>query len=395
VATQANPRHPGGVIDLDRDFGGTDLRWSAGRPLLPFDLTAGIDYDNLDEHRRGYQNFVGSELGVQGALRRDERNHAIDTDPYVQASWPFASLFTLDAGVRKSHVRIESDDHYIVGSNGDDSGQLDYQAWLPVAAIRFAPSDDWRGYLTASRGFETPTLNELAYRPDGQAGLNTTLAASHSRNLEIGVKGRDRSVRSVAEWSAALFRTDTDDEIVTFNSSGGRTTYRNAGKTRRDGAELEYAQTIASVWRWSAAYTWLDARYRDGFATCTGTPCTTPNAFVTPGSQIAGTARHSLHVEAGWRPEQGFRAGIESTWSADVPVDDINSDAAPSYVVLALSGGRVDRIGDWTLTWQARIDNLLARHYAGSVIVNESNGRFFEPAAGRVFSTGVSIAHAL
>ena len=38
----------------------------------------------------------------------------------------------------------------------------------------------------------------------------------------------------------------------------------------------------------------------------------------------------------------------------------------------------------------ARIDNLTDRRYAGSVIVNEGNGRYFEPAAGRNHVLSVS-----
>ncbi|CAN5466985.1 TonB-dependent receptor [soil metagenome] len=395
VATQANPRHPGGVIDLDRDYTGTDLRWVAGKPMLPFDLTLGISYDQLAEHRTGYQNFDGSTLGVLGALRRDERNRAIDTDPYLQLSWPLAERLTVDAGVRRSLVRFKSHDHYIVGSNGDDSGQLQFDAWLPVLALRLALSQDWRAYVTAGRGFETPTLNELAYRPDGLPGLNTALAAARSVNLETGLQHRYRSESSTLDAALAVFRSDTDDEIVTATNSGGRTTYRNAGKTRRDGVELSVEQVYAAAWRWSAAYTWLDAKYRTGFATCAGTPCTTPNAFVAKGLQIAGTARQSLHLEAGWRPERGFRAGVEATYAADVPVDDRNSDAAPSYVVTALAGGYVEQFGDWTVGVDLRIDNLANRRYAGSVIVNESNGRAFEPAPGRVSSAALTLTRAL
>jgi len=33
-------------------------------------------------------------------------------------------------------------------------------------------SDRVHVYAAASRGFETPTINELSYRPDGAAGLN-------------------------------------------------------------------------------------------------------------------------------------------------------------------------------------------------------------------------------
>jgi len=42
----------------------------------------------------------------------------------------------------------------------------------------------------------------------------------------------------------------------------------------------------------------------------------------------------------------------------------------------------------------AGIDNLFDRRYAGSVIVNDSNGRFFEPAPGRTYFVGVELRHA-
>jgi hypothetical protein len=40
----------------------------------------------------------------------------------------------------------------------------------------------------------------------------------------------------------------------------------------------------------------------------------------------------------------------------------------------------------------ARVDNLFDREYVGSVIVNESNGRYYEPAPGRNYGVGLSVA---
>ena len=52
----------------------------------------------------------------------------------------------------------------------------------PVVGLvyRAAPTTSW--YASYGRGFETPTLNELAYRPDGSAGLNTSLKPARSNN---------------------------------------------------------------------------------------------------------------------------------------------------------------------------------------------------------------------
>ena len=73
--------------------------------------------------------------------------------------------------------------------------------------------------------------------------------------------------------------------------------------------------------------------------------------------------------------------------------DDANDAAAPGYVVAALSAGYVKRLGDWDLSAYARVDNLFDRRYAGSVIVNESNGRYYEPAPGRSVGVGMGVMY--
>lgn len=77
-----------------------------------------------------------------------------------------------------------------------------------------------------------------------------------------------------------------------------------------------------------------------------------------------------------------------------MPVDDRNSDRAPGYFVTGIHAGYTMPVGRWTLNAFARIDNLFDRRYAGSVIVNDGNGRYFEPAAGRNAFAGVSLSYA-
>ncbi|QJW84067.1 TonB-dependent receptor plug domain-containing protein [Ramlibacter terrae] len=62
VFVQAPPTQPGGVISLGRDYRGLDAQWVAKTRLLdrPFTVTAGVMTDELQEARRGYQNFRGA-----------------------------------------------------------------------------------------------------------------------------------------------------------------------------------------------------------------------------------------------------------------------------------------------------------------------------------------------
>ena len=187
------------------------------------------------------------------------------------------------------------------------------------------------------------------------------------------------------EWNAALFQTSTRDEIVTQTNSGGRSTFQNAGATRRRGLELAWGAALAPAWQFQLSQTWLDARYRDAFATCSATPCTTPTQSIPGGNRIPGTAQSVSAAEIAWQPPRGWRAGAELRRSSRVYVNDTNTEAAPSFTTLALHAGYVFDVRGWALSANARVDNLLNRRYAGSVIVNEGNGRFFEAAPGRSY----------
>ena len=389
VATQASPLHPGGVIVLGRDYQGADLRWTfRARPLdAPLTVVAGLAYDTLDEVRQGYRNFIGATLGVQGALRRDERNSVSSTDPYVQASWQLTPQWTLNAGVRHSSVRFKSSDAYIVGTNPDDSGSAEYSATLPVLGVMYALSDSLHVYATAGRGFETPTLNELAYRASGATGLNFGLQAARSTSVELGLKTR---LQALGEFNVAVFQTGTDQEIVTQTNAGGRATFQNAGATRRTGLELGWSARFAEHLRAQLAYTALQATYRDDFKTCVAAPCAAANVVVPAGNRIPGVAASALFAGLAWAPPTGWRGGVEMRALSKVYVNDANSDAAAGHAVVAANVGYLLNAGPWQLTGLLRVDNLFARTYAGSVIVNEGNSRFFEPAPGRTWLASAS-----
>ncbi|RYZ12203.1 MAG: TonB-dependent receptor [Comamonadaceae bacterium] len=390
-AAQANPLQAGGVIDLSRRYAGFDARWLWRTSLAggPFDLTAGLAHDSLQESRRGYENFVGGSasplLGVQGRLRRNERNEVSNIDPYLQARWQFLPRWTVEAGLRHSSVRFESQDRYLMGRNGDDSGSARYRKALPVGSLRYAASDALSLYATAGRGFETPTLNELSYRSDGRAGLNFGLRPATNDSVEIGAKAR----LAGGLLTAAAFRTGTRDEIVTATNFDGRATFQNAGRTRREGFELGWQHETVGHWRTQLAYTWIDARYRDGFC---AVPCAS-GAAVPEGHRIPGIAPQALFASFGYAPSEGFRAGVEVRARSDIRANDLGTAGAPGHAVLALQAAYALRWSRWTLDAFARIDNLLDRREIGSVIVNEGNGRYFEPAPGRNWTVGAQAAY--
>lgn len=381
-ATQLRPGYPGGVISLSRHYQGIDTRWTHRDALftIPVTFTGGLDYETMTEKRKGYQNFSGDELGVQGEMRRNERNLMWNLDPYLQTAWQLTDKLSLDAGVRFSTVNFDSNDYYVTDSDPDDSGNRRYHRWLPAAALNYAIDNSWNAYVSAGRGFETPTLNELSYRAADQAGLNLNLQPATSETVELGSKKRIGN----GLLTAAIFQTDTKNEIVSDSSFEGRTSYKNAGETRRRGLELGLDQQFGESWRFKAAWTLLDARYRSN-------ACGTESC---DGNRIPGIARNMAYAGLAYAPDQGWYAGTDVRYLSDIAADDENDVKAPSYTVVGVNSGYKWLVQNWTLDLFGRVDNLFDRNYIGSVIVNESNGRYYEPAPGRNYSVGLTVSYA-
>jgi iron complex outermembrane receptor protein len=388
VATQAAASSPGGVIDFDRDYGGVDARVQGN--FGDWNLVLGLAWEWLDEDRRGYENFVrqGTEtaLGVQGRLRRQEQNRVASLDPYAQVEWRIDERWRLLAGVRASTVGFDSTDQYL--ANGDDSGSADFDSINPTVGVVYRLAHSSSVYASYGRGFETPTLNEVSYRPDGSAGLNTQLQPARSNNYELGLK---TALGARAAATLALFSVDTSDDIVVVTNSGGRSSFGNVGATSRRGVEVSFDWRPLAQWSLYAAATALKAQFDQGFLTCTSAPCTQPSVPVAAGNRLPGVPAYSGYAELRWRP--GW-ADWQLEWRAQskLYVDDRNTQAAPGYGLVNLAVARSFGAGRTAARAFVRVNNVFDKGYVGSVIVNEANGRYYEPAPGRAWLAGLDLS---
>lgn len=374
----AGPTSAGGVVDLDRGFGGVGAQWTraaefAGTPVA---YTLGLELERMSERRRGFVN----ESGMAGALRRDERDTVDALGAYAIAQWDLAPRWQLAGGLRHSQVRFRIDDDLVTDANPDDSGARTDSATRAVVGVQYRPGGATRLHAAIGGGFETPTLSELAYRADGEPGPNLDLRAATSTHTEIGLDtaiGRDTLVR------ASVFRVDTRGDIVADRNVAGRSTYRNADRTRRQGVELGI-DTRIGPFNAMLAWTWLDARFRRD---------TSLAGESLAGNRLPGVPRYTVDAELAWRhAASGFSTALAARWDGRVEVDDANTESADSFVVLGWRAGIDRELGPWRLGARLRIGNLLDEKHAGSVIVNASNDRYYEPAPGRHWFAGVEAA---
>ena len=363
----------GGVVQLDRGYGGGALRFFAEAGSVR--LSSGLEYERMKERRRGFENLNG----VAGGLRRDEDDEVSSTDAFAQGEWRFAEHWSAHAGVRTGKTKFRSTDYYIVPgvpNNPDDSGTREYSDTTPVAGLLFMPTRGLSLYANYGRGFETPTFAELAHQNTG-SGLNFALQAATSRHVEVGVK---TLAANFARANLAIFDIRTRDEIVVDTNLNGRTTFKNAGRTQRRGAELSAETLLPGPWDLQLAYTLLQAEYAESFVTGTTT--------IPEGNRMPGIPERQAYAQLRYRQAKYF-ALVEALGRSDVAVNDANAEFAPAYYVVNLAAGLTQQGSRWRLSEYVRVDNVRDRSYAGSVIVNEGNQRFYEPAPTRNYMVGV------
>lgn len=376
-------------VGLDRHYYGVGLQYNARTRLgaTPVRWVAGYEFDLAKERRQGGASTLGEK--TPGSLTRDEDNQSQNSDVFAQGTALLSERWSFTGGVRRSAVRLLSEDYFL--GNGNGSGDVRYSATNPVLGLTWHVADTLNLYANYGKGFETPTLVEVAYLDTGAVtpAFNTTLAAARSRHLEAGAKWVPAPGSRV---DFTVYDIATTDEIVISRSASGQSAYKNAPGTTRRGWELAGRTLLNPHWRALLSASAIDARYSQAF-----TNGTTP---VADGNKLPGIPQHFLFGELLWsgarldvaKPTRlGTQAGVELVRAGRLYANDTNTASADGYTVFHLKASHGWAVGQGTLTAYARIDNVSDKAYVGSVIVNQAASQFYESAPGRNWTLGARL----
>ena len=375
---------------LNRAYFGVGMQYNeravwAGTPL---EWAAGYEFDRSREYRQGGATLAGQKTG---APTRSEDNQSENSDWFVQGTALLTDTLSLSTGLRQSLVRFVSDDYYL-GDGNDGSGNVSYQATSPVLGFTWHATDQLNLYANYGKGFETPTLAEMAYKNDPASStkvigqFNPMLNASNSQHYEVGTKWVPNP-RSRVDF--ALYQIDTVDEIVTSRSVSGQTAYKNAPGTSRSGWELSGNTQITEHVALNASASMIDAHYSQAF--------TSGSTAIASGKQLPGIPQSYLFSELAWTSEaaaaakQGLRLGVELVQAGRIYANDTNTESADGHTVFNLSASQRWSLGKGALTAYARVNNVGDERYVGSVIVNQSSSQYYEPGLPQNWTLGLSL----
>ncbi|BEV09066.1 TonB-dependent receptor [Methylophilus sp. DW102] len=370
-ATGSNARSS----QISREFYGSDLRWDnrgevAGKQ---YNISLGLNYGKSTDARKD-TNIQGTGLGPN----RIEDNIVDNFDQYIQGKLALTDNFDVHAGVRHTKVTLKVNDQL---TPPDNSGSVDYQKTNPVLGATWKVTPALNLYANFGKGFETPTFIEAAYNSTAASATpNLTLKPSQSNNYEVGAKAY---ITDSSLLTLTAFRINTQDELVVSANSNGRSVYANANNTKRYGTEISldtrYENNITTYF----SYSFLNAKYSSSYVG--------NNGLIESGNYIPGTYRNQLYGEVAWKYQPlGFYTALEGRYNSKVYVDDINSQSASSYTIFNLRAGLEQNLSHWNFKEYIRLENMFDREYIGAVRVNDTNARFYEPAAGRNYLVGIN-----
>ena len=378
-------------VGLNRSFYGVGLQYNEKLNLgsMPVRWAAGYEFDRSREYRQG----GAASLGEKTSTTRSEDNQAESSDLFAQATAMVSEQFSLTGGARYSTVRMLSEDYYL--SDGNGSGNISYSSVNPVLGVTWHANDNLNIYANYGKGFETPTLAEMAYNGSSLPSFNTSVGAASSQHYELGAKWIP-SPRSRLDFT--LFQINTTDEIVIASNSSGISTYKNAPGTSRLGWELAFRSLLTENLRAQVSASAIDAQFTQTFSSYRSSTAITVNS----GNKIPGIPQQFLFGELLWaqngasinrrKSTAGLQGGVEAVSAGRLYADDTNTASADGYTTFNLKASHGWVVGKGSLTAYARADNVTDQRYVGSVIVNQSSQQYYEPAPGFNWTLGLRLS---
>ena len=387
-------------IDQKSWGAGIQLTWTGRILRLPSQLAVGASGDFGDTRFRQDEqlaNFTADRgtLGVGDFYPlTDVALRNAYTGVFATDTLTLAPRWTLTVAGRYNRAHVVIDDRS--GSDSGLDGNHRYSRLNPAVGINYNPAPALTVYAGYNEGMRAPTPIELTCAdPAAPCKLpneflaDPPLAMVVSKTAELGARGK---LGMTTDWSAALFRTDLDNDIEFIAAGAGSSNagyFQNVGSTRREGFEAGIATQFGPL-HVSLRYNHLDATFRSAFAAASADNSAadaTGAIAVRPGNRIPGIPADTIKLRVEYaRGALSVGAGVFAASDQYAHGDENNADIhgrLPAYAVVGLD---LQYDASPQLQVYARVDNLLGRRYYNFGLLGSNvftgPARSFGPASG-------------
>lgn len=351
-------------------------------------FNAGIEYFKDDYSGRTLENLYKQNNGL-GSLEGFELTGAQQNRSFINA---FAQLrmqlsrkFEVQSGININKTKFTLDNNFPEIS----SEKYSYDAiWSPQISLLFKPTNFQTIYLSASKGFSLPSVEETL---TVSGNINSGIKPESGYNYEIGGKFYFFNRKLFTE--IALYRMEINNLLVAQRVSDDQYVGINAGKTLHQGIEISVnynwqinkffalnPYAVASVGEYKfEKFNNLGTDFSGN--KLTGVPANTANAGLT------------LNSSLGWFLSGDFR------FVDKIPLNDSNADFTDAYRILDLKTGYKFKIfQNLKANVAAGINNVTDEHYASLILPNATGvgtaaPRFYYPGLPVNYYSSFSVAY--
>ncbi|MGR8978552.1 MAG: TonB-dependent receptor [Gammaproteobacteria bacterium] len=334
---------------------------------------------------------------------------------YFNDNFSITDDLTANIAGRFNHVGITMANQYIVDED-KLSGHHNFNRFNPSAGLTYQILDNLGVYGSYGESSRVPTPMELSCAdPDDPCRLPNAFVSDPplkqvvAKTWEGGFRGDFNKLlgKGDMKWNLGYFHTINHNDII-FNRGGDSISegfFSNIGQTRRHGIEAGAAAFIPALfspvdnWNFSANYTYLNARFLDGFTIQNPLDDNEP-AQVTRGDRIPGIPEHIFKASAGVELWQRLSLAIDGLCSGDQFFRGDEANITDRLAGYWLFNARAEFKVNKHFTLFGKIDNIFDNNYNSFGVYGEADevlgdefddGRFVSPGSPRAGWIGVRL----
>ncbi len=366
------PFQSGGAVNFTRGFGGLQLKYTLEKSRNR--LLVGMDAEQQIDDRKRFDNLSGQ----RGQLVLDQKEIFRNLAWYFLYNFRLSERLHIDITSRIDLLSSRAKDQFL--TNGDQSGSIHWNHLSPSLGLNYALGSEIYGFGRIAHSFETPALSELSSNPAGGGGFNNDLQPQKANHYELGLKGMfGRSTRC----QLSLFHIDLRQELVPYELADfpGRTFYRNAGSSQREGIEIGLVSQLTDRVRTQLAYTYSNFMYSD---------------FEIDGEQyggmdLPGIPKHFGSIGFQYGGGDGIYGALDTRYTSAIYLDDSNSVEDDDYLVMHARLGWRFLISSSQCDLHLGLRNITGTRYHDNIRINAFGGRYYEPAPPHFFFIGAEM----
>ena len=330
----------------------------------------GSTYTNLYEENNGQGSLQGERLTGS----EQQRNFI---NAFGQLRLQLARKWELQAGLNYNKTQFALKNTFPAETISAQDYSYD-GIWSPQVSLLHKPSKLGTLYISASRGFSLPAIEETL---TAEGTINPNINPENGYNFEAGGKLYFANKGGYAE--VALYHMQINDLLVAQRVGDDQYIGVNAGETLHQGIEasINYSWQVNRIFALQpyAAASIGNYEFKEFFH----------NDEDFSGNELTGVPANKVNAGVLVTTSFGVYLTSDFYYVDNIPLNDANSAYADSYKLLNLKAGyRFELVPGLASHLSAGINNVTNEHYASMVLVNATG---FGGAAPRYYYPGLPV----